>query len=220
MIPSGSGTVNVAISLNGGNTASAGPFTYIVPPSPAPPTPASAPRDVAAVAGDASASVSWSAPASSGSFAVSNYLVTSSPGGRTCLVATSALVCDVTGLANGTAYTFTVKALTGAGWSVASDPSNAVTPVAPVRSSITITGSRDGKRIEVTGSSSGLGMGAILKPWVRLAGQSAYSQGSAEVLVSADGTFEWGRRTGKMMSVYMQTPDGSARSNTVTIRGR
>ncbi len=123
-------------------------------------------------------------------------------------------------MSNGTAYTFTVKALTGAGWSPASDPSNAVVPRAQSKPSIVITGSRDGQRIEVVGSTSGFGMGAILDPWVKLAGQSAYSEGSAQVLVSTDGTFAWGRKTGKRVHVYMQTPDESVRSNTVTIPAR
>ena len=149
---------------------------------------------------------------------MSHYLATSSPGGRTCLVSAPALACDVMGLTNGTPYTFTVEALTGAGWSVASDPSNAVVPRPQAKPSIVITGSRDGQRIQVAGSTTGFGMGAILNPWVRLAGKSAYSQGSAQVLVSMDGTFEWGRTTGKTASVYMQTPDGSVRSNTVRIR--
>jgi YVTN family beta-propeller protein len=218
VVPSGSGTVNVAVSLNGGNRASAGAFTYAVPPPPAPPTPASPPSDVVASAGDASASVSWAAPASSGSFPVSNYLVTSSPDGRICL--TSALSCTVTGLSNGTPYTFTVKALTGAGWSAASAPSNAVTPEAAPKPSITITGSREGKRIDVAGATTGFGMGGELKPWIRPAGRTLFTQGVATILVSMDGTFEWGRRSGKQVSVYVATPDGSLRSNTVTIRGR
>ena len=95
-----------------------------------------------------------------------------------------------------------------------------MTPEASSKPSIVVTGSRDGKRIEVSGSTTGFGMGAIVHPWVRLAGQSAYSQGSAEVLVSMVGTFDWGRKTGKKASVNMQTPDGSVRSNTVTIRAR
>ena len=97
--------------------------------TPAPPGPVfvpSAPRDVRAVAGDRSAVVSWSAPASSGSFPVSNYRATSSPGGQTCLVTVTS--CDVTGLSNGVTYTFTVEALNGAGWGPAGGPSNAVTP--------------------------------------------------------------------------------------------
>ena len=218
VVPSGSGTVNVAVSLNGGNTASAGAFAYAVPPPPPPPIPASAPRDAEALAGDASASVSWLPPLSSGSFAVSNYLVTSSPGGRTCL--TTALSCTVAGLSNGVAYTFTVKALTGAGWSATSDASNAVTPEAAPKPSITITGSREGKRIDVAGATTGFGMGGELKPWIRPEGKAVFAQGVATILVSMDGTFEWGRRAGKQVSVYVATPDGSLRSNTVTIRGR
>ena len=214
IIPSGVyGTVSIEVDAVGGR-ASVG--TVTLPDRPAPPTPATAPRDVSAEPGDASALVSWAAPASSGSFPVTYYLATSSPGGRTCL--TSSLSCTVAGLTNGTAYAFTAQALTGAGWSAASDPSEAVTPVAVPRPTITITGAREGKRITVSGTTTGMGMGAILRPWVRLAGQSAYAQGSAEVLVSMDGTFAWSRRAGREASVYMQTPDGSVRSNTVTIR--
>jgi hypothetical protein len=35
-----------------------------------------------------------------------------------------------------------------------------------------------------------------------------------------DGTFQWSRRSGKRTSVYVETPDGSVRSNTVTIAAR
>ncbi|MBM3687470.1 MAG: hypothetical protein FJW85_10775 [Actinobacteria bacterium] len=205
----------------GADSASTSAVTPAAPPGPNPPAPAvpaSAPQDVVAIAGDASASVSWSAPASSGSFAVSNYLVTSSPSGRTCL--TASLSCSVADLSNGTAYTFTVKALTGAGWSAASDPSNAVTPVAAPKPSITITGLRAGDRIAVSGTTTGFGMGGELKPWIRPTGKDSFTQGVATILVGMGGTFEWGRRAGKQVSVYVATPDGSVRSNTVTIRGR
>ena len=235
LTPAGVSYPAVAITDNGGTAAAlwALPATpnqlYVntgaassppAPPAPAPPTPAAAPGSVVGVAGDRSATVSWSAPASSGSFPVSHYLATSTPGAHTCLVTSPALTCEVAGLSNGTAYTFTVKALTGAGWSAASEPSNAVVPRESAGPSILITGSRDGNRIEVTGSTTGFGMGGVLNPWVRLAGQSAYAQGSAQVLASMDGTFAWSRTTGKKASVYMQTPDGSVRSNTVTIRAR
>ena len=216
-VPSGVvGTVPVTVSAVGG-TASLGTLTVPPPPPPAP-IPATAPRDVTALAGDASASVSWDAPASTGSFPVSTYQVTSSPGGRTCLVAAPSLSCAVTGLTYGTAYTFTVRALTGAGWSSASEPSAAVTPRPEARPAAVITGSRAGDRISIAGETTGFGMGGTLRPWLRFPGQSAYSEGTATILVSMDGTFEWGRRTGKRVSVYVQTPDASVRSNVVTIR--
>lgn len=218
-VPDGSGDVALTVALRGGNAMNAGTFTVRAEPvNPPAPTPADPPLDVVAVSGDASADVSWSASLSSGSFPMTDYLVRSSPGGRTCL--TSVLSCTVTGLANGTAYTFTVQALTGAGWSAASDPSNAVTPSARSGPSVVITGSRDGGRIQVSGTATGFGMGGELVPWVRLAGQGAYSAGPTTILVSMDGTFEWSRRSAKRASVYVATPAGDVRSNTVVVRGR
>ena len=197
--------------------ASIGPSPAPPPAASAPAAPASAPTSVAATPGDGSASVSWSAPSSSGSYPVSHYLVTASPGGRTCLVTAPTLTCEVVGLTNGTAYTFTVKALTGAGWSASSEPSSVVVPRAADKPSIVITGSREGQRIVVTGTAQGMGMGGMLSPWLRRAGQTSFAQGSATILVSMDGTFDWSRRSRSTVSVYVATPDGSMRSNTVRI---
>ena len=185
-------------------------------PAPAPPTPSSPPGQVSAVAGDQSADVSWLPPASTGSFPVTNYLVRSSPGGHTCLTSTTS--CTVSGLANDTAYTFSVQALTGAGWSVASVPSNVVVP--GDAASIMITGSRTGRVITVSGETPELGMGAIVRPWVRLAGQSSFAEGSARILVSDDGTFEWSRRAARGVEVFVATTDGETRSNTVRLPRR
>jgi titin len=92
----------------------------------------SAPTGVAATAGDASATVTWVAPASDGGSAITTYTVTSSPNSAPISVAAPATSAIVPGLSNGTAYTFTVTASNAVGSSPASVASNSVTPVAPV----------------------------------------------------------------------------------------
>lgn len=91
------------------------------------PRPPSAPSSVAARAGDRQATVSWRASVASDS-AVSQYVVTVSPGGRQIAVLPSATSAVVTGLVNGTAYTFQVSARSAAGSSPASAWSQPVVP--------------------------------------------------------------------------------------------
>jgi hypothetical protein len=220
-VPAGSGTVDVIVTFKGGLKALAGQFTYPGGPGPGPaPTPVyppSAPRDVTATAGDASASVSWVAPADSGSYPITDYQAIASPGGRTCLVAALSLTCEVSGLTNGTTYTFTVQALNGAGWGAVGGPSNAVTPTTQVVKSIVIAGSRSGgdpRRVEVSGTTTGL-VGAQVDPWFRFPGQSSYTEGVGLRTVDTVGTFSWSRKTGKKIYVYFT--HGDIKSNTVTI---
>ena len=89
------------------------------------------PSSVSATAGDARATVEWSAPTFIGGSPITGYTVTASPGGRTCSWTTGSLACVVTGLTNGTAYTFTVRATNAVGTGAASSASTAVTPNAP-----------------------------------------------------------------------------------------
>ncbi|GAB2573971.1 fibronectin type III domain-containing protein [Microlunatus antarcticus] len=89
-----------------------------------------APTGVLATRGAASASVSFDAPASDGGSVVTGYTVTTAPGGTVTSCATSP--CEVDGLTNGTAYTFTVRAMNALGTGEPSAASDAVTPaVAP-----------------------------------------------------------------------------------------
>jgi YVTN family beta-propeller protein len=84
-----------------------------------------APTGIGATAGNASATVSFTAPANTGGGTLS-YTVTSSPGGF--VASGSASPITVVGLVNGVAYTFTVTATNSAGTSSASAASNAITP--------------------------------------------------------------------------------------------
>jgi RHS repeat-associated protein len=89
-----------------------------------------APTGASATAGNAQATVNWTAPASNGGAAITSYTITSTPGNLTKTVsgnppATSGIV---TGLTNGTGYTFTVYATNAAGNGPLSGASNSVTP--------------------------------------------------------------------------------------------
>ncbi len=121
--PPGTGVVDVTVASNGGvsATSAADHFTYISPPG--------APTGLLAKAGWSSATLSWTVPASTGGSPITTYTVTSSPGLRHCASATT--TCTISGLTNGTTYTFTVVAANAIGAGPASAVSNAVVPVVP-----------------------------------------------------------------------------------------
>ena len=107
--------------------------------SAAPPSVPGAPGSVTATPGPSSATVTWSAPASNGA-PITSYTVTPYANGSALTPTTvtgnpPATSAVISGLTNGTSYTFTVTATNSAGTGAASAPSNAVIPtnvVAPV----------------------------------------------------------------------------------------
>jgi len=122
-LTNGTGYTFTVTATNAAGTSAASVASSAVTPTTVP----GAPTAVVATAGNGQASVSWTAPASNGGALVSGYIVTASRGGLTAATS-GATSATVAGLANGTAYTFTVTATNVAGTSAASAASPAVTP--------------------------------------------------------------------------------------------
>jgi hypothetical protein len=118
-----------------------------------------APTINSVTAGNTTADVRWTAPASAGTSPITGYTVTATPAaGAPVTVATvaSATTATLNGLTNGTAYAVTVAATNAVG-TTTSAPTN-VTPVAPVTEQVAVTSAvwRAGDfRISGTGSIAG-----------------------------------------------------------------
>lgn len=108
-----------------------------------------APTIGTATAGNASATVTYTANATGGK-TVTTYTATSSPGS---LTGTGSSPITVSGLTNGTAYTFTVTATNANGTSSASAASNSVTPAVPTSYESIATASGTGSSNTITFSS-------------------------------------------------------------------
>ena len=114
-------------ATNGSGTGpqSAGASAAIVVGAP------TAPRSVTAVPGNAQATVSWTVPVSSNASSITGYTVTPYVAGvaqAAHVFSSTATTETVTGLTNGTAYTFKVAATNGSGTGPQSAASGAITP--------------------------------------------------------------------------------------------
>jgi hypothetical protein len=118
-------TFTVTASNSVGPGPASGPSNSVTPKGVVTTAPGP-PSGVWATAGNARATVNFSAPWNTGGTTIISYTVTSSPGGIAKTGYRSPIV--VTGLTNGVAYTFTVKATNIVGTGAASMPSRAVTP--------------------------------------------------------------------------------------------
>jgi hypothetical protein len=126
----GAKTANLQMSFSDGSVLDV-PLTGTgVAPAAAP----GAPTAVTATAGNAATSVTWTAPASPGTSAITGYTVQAFNGatavGTPLAVAATARSASVSGLVNGTTYTLHVRAVNAVGAGTAG-VSNAVVPRAP-----------------------------------------------------------------------------------------
>jgi uncharacterized protein (TIGR02145 family) len=141
----------------------------------------STPNTPIPTAGNAQASIAFTAPASNGGSVITGYTVTASPGGYTATGTSSPLV--VTGLTNGTSYTFTVVATNAVGSSPPSFSSAAVTPITvpDAPTSVLATAGNAQATIDFTDPTSN-GGSAITGYTV------TYNQGNNTVSVSVSGS--------------------------------
>ncbi len=117
------GTQDIVVTNIVGPGTGTNLFTYTTAVAP------DAPTDVTATAYDGMATVNFTAPVSDGGSPITSYTATSAPGGLTgSCTGSAACEITVTGLTNGTAYTFTVTATNDFGTSAASAVSDVVTP--------------------------------------------------------------------------------------------
>jgi uncharacterized repeat protein (TIGR01451 family) len=137
--------VTYQFEVQASNAQGSGPFS--APSSsvtPQAPTIPGAPTNVSATPGDASASVSWTAPASIVGSPITSYTVTAfaggSPTGITAIASGGTTGAVVLGLTDGVAYTFSVHATNAIGNGPESAQSAAVTPAGGPDMSITMTG--------------------------------------------------------------------------------
>ena len=113
------------------------------PVTPAPPTVPGAPTGVTGAPRDRAVALTWTAPSSDGGSTITSYRITPFIGANAQTpvnTGSPATGFTVTGLTNGTAYTFTVAATNGVGTGPASAPSAAVTPAVGVTAVVVSVG--------------------------------------------------------------------------------
>ena len=117
-------TFTVIATNIAGNSPPSTPSSGLIPSVPPDP-----PTSLTGTLGDRSANLSWTAPVSTGGYPISSYTVTSNPGAFSVTTANGSIrTATVTGLTNGTPYTFIVIATTNAGDSSGSVPSGVIIP--------------------------------------------------------------------------------------------
>lgn len=171
--------------------------------------------------------VDWKAPTYTGSYPITNYLVTATPTNRVCISTlqdAKLTQCTFTNLTPGTQYTFTVQGLNGGGWGERSVASNAASP-----QNLKITSYNrkklnffqgSGSEITASGVAPGFATGTRIIPWVQVGGGAWESAPSSSLTVNSSAKFSWKRKFSKKQNstpISVKFEIGGNFSNTVVM---
>jgi titin len=164
-----------------------------------PAVPPDAPTGVSGTSGDTQVSLTWTAPASDGGSAVTDYTIQYSSDGGTSWSdfsdeTSSVTSATVTGLVNTTAYVFRVAAVNAAGTSAFSESSSSITPTGPPHAP--------------TGLSGTAGNGQVSLTWTAPVSNGGSALTDYEVQFSSDGGINWSTFT-----------DGTSTATAATVTG-
>ena len=140
-----------AYSVTVAATNSAGSGTASAAASGTPATTPGAPSAVAGTAGDGQVVVTWELPSQTGGSDLTKHRAVATPGGAFCDTTDgTTTTCTVTGVDNGSAYTFKVTATSAIGDGTASSASGAVTPYTTPDAPTAVAGAADDASVVVT----------------------------------------------------------------------
>lgn len=181
--PTATGTFNFTVTVSD-NSGCSGSQAYALTVNAGEPL---APQNAGALAGQAQASVSWTAPADDGGSPITGYTVTAVEDTSKTCTTTGALSCTVPGLSNGTSYSFSVVATNAIGSSPAAI-SNAVVPQGAQTISFANPGTQTvGTTLNLSASaSSGLAVSFTAAGDCSLSGSTLSFSGAGNCTVTAE----------------------------------
>ncbi len=219
--PTNAGTYAVVATINDPNYSGTATGSFTIAQA----TPG-APTGVTATYGPGEATVTFSAPANVGGSAITGYTVTSIPGGGVDSDAGStSLTHVITGLVNGTAYTFTVTATNAEGTGPSSAASNGVVPLPTITATHNLVFSSGyyfmvADTLAYTGVPTAISWTVQTPPgWTLVSDQGVV--GDVQPSLAATGALEWdwtaSISTGPIVFTYvLQAPFGATGSPTVS----